>query len=179
MTFGRLRATSIVCTLRGSANGTPRPMNPPIAPAAPNGELASPSPASGAPVRAHLYLFYLGTTVWTLFFLGGLPSDYYQQWPWGWSLVVLVMIPTLGLARLAPRLHRDVLSTLSHASAYRLIAVYVTLPLALYDALYLGWHQQRGLSFLWTHWYLSVFYLIPWILLPPLAQRHAPDEHDP
>ena len=49
------------------------------------------------------------------------------------------------------------------------IAFYMTVPLFAYDYLYLAVHQQRGWSFLQTHWYLSAFYVIPWVLLPPIA----------
>ena len=45
----------------------------------------------------------------------------------------------------------------------------MTVPLFFYDYLYLAVHQARGLSFLQTHWYLTAFYAIPWMLLPVIA----------
>lgn len=52
---------------------------------------------------------YWATTFWTLFFLGGLGSDYYQRWPWYWSLIIVALAPTVlpALAALqAVRHHR-------------------------------------------------------------------------
>ena len=45
----------------------------------------------------------------------------------------------------------------------------MTVPLLFYDYLYLAIHQQRGWMFMQTHWYLTVFYVIPRLLLPPIA----------
>ena len=49
------------------------------------------------------------------------------------------------------------------------LAIYMTEPFLAYDYLYLGMHQQRGKSFLTTHWYLTAFYVIPWLMLPGIA----------
>ena len=49
------------------------------------------------------------------------------------------------------------------------IGFYMTVPLLFYDYLYLAIHQQRGWMFMQTHWYLTVFYVIPRLLLPPIA----------
>ena len=51
------------------------------------------------------------------------------------------------------------------------IALYMTVPLFVYDYLYLAVHQQRGWAFLETHWYLTLFYVLPWVLLPVVAWR--------
>ena len=45
----------------------------------------------------------------------------------------------------------------------------MTVPLFIYDYLYLAVHQQRGWAFLQTHWYLTAFYPLPWLLLPAIA----------
>ncbi len=49
------------------------------------------------------------------------------------------------------------------------IAFYATAPLFVYDYLYLAIHQARGLAFLKSYWYLTVFYVLPWAVLPPIA----------
>lgn len=51
------------------------------------------------------------------------------------------------------------------------IAFYMALTLFVYDYLYLAVHQSRGWVFLETRWYLTAFYVIPWLLLPVIAVR--------
>jgi hypothetical protein len=49
------------------------------------------------------------------------------------------------------------------------IAFYFTVPLAIYDWLYCGVNLGHGMQFISTFWYLSVYYIIPWLLLPTVA----------
>lgn len=112
----------------------------------------------------HLYLFYLATTFWALFYLGGLPSNYYQDWPWPLSLVVILVLPSMGFLVLVRQLSRGLLACLEPRRVALWAALYMTLPLLVYDLIYLGWHERRGLHFVVTHWYLSAFYVIPWLL---------------
>jgi hypothetical protein len=49
------------------------------------------------------------------------------------------------------------------------IAFYFTVPLAAYDYLYCGLVLDRGIGFLWEYWYLTVYYVIPWLLAPAMA----------
>jgi hypothetical protein len=59
------------------------------------------------------------------------------------------------------------------------IAFYFTVPLAVYDYLYCGLVLDRGIGFLWEFWYLTVYYVIPWVLAPAialLANRIAKDQ---
>jgi hypothetical protein len=49
------------------------------------------------------------------------------------------------------------------------LAFYFTVPLAVYDWLYCGVYLRHGLAFLARFWYLTVYYIIPWILFPALA----------
>jgi len=49
------------------------------------------------------------------------------------------------------------------------MAFYFTVPLAVYDWLYCGVYLGSGFQFIIQYWYLSVYYVIPWILLPFVA----------
>ena len=49
------------------------------------------------------------------------------------------------------------------------LAFYFTVPLAVYDSLYCGLYLSNGVQFLSSYWYLTVYYVIPWVLLPLLA----------
>ena len=48
-------------------------------------------------------------------------------------------------------------------------AFYFTVPLAIYDWLYCGVYLGHGMQFLSRFWYLSVYYAIPWVVLPAVA----------
>jgi hypothetical protein len=123
----------------------------------------------------HLYLFYLGTTFWALFFLGGLGSDYYQRWDWRLCLVVVVILPTLMFYVLGRQLLAGLLRDAPRPWAAGAMAFHVTVPLAIYDGIYLGWHQGLGAGFVVTHWYLSVLYVIPWLMVPLIARGASHD----
>ena len=116
--------------------------------------------------RHHLRLFILATAVWAGFLLGGLP-DYYRQYSTafmlGFDLLVLLPISVALYLVLcgAARLRR--------MSAALWIAFYFTVPLTVYDWLYCGLVLGRGIAFLWEYWYLTVYYLIPWLLAPAIV----------
>ena len=61
-------------------------------------------------------------------------------------------------------------------------AFYFTVPLAIYDWLYCGLYLGHGMRFVGRFWYLSVYYAIPWAVLPLVAlmldQRSAKEGHD-
>ena len=117
------------------------------------------------------------TRSWAAFWAAGLPS-YYQQYSRTFMiwLDAIVLIPLsvvfLLVLRRAPQTRRIGLSLW--------MAFYFTVPLAVYDWLYCGVFLGHGLGFLWRYWYLSVYYVIPWPLLPGLAavlnHRGAPQD---
>jgi hypothetical protein len=114
----------------------------------------------------HWHLFCLATTWWTLFFILGLPSDYFQTTPI-WLIILFGEIaPAIALCYFV---WRRCSRTQSRAETWQRaawIAFYMTVPLFIYDYLYLAIHQSRGWSFLLSHWYLTAFYVIPWVLSP-------------
>lgn len=119
----------------------------------------------------HWHLFCLGTTWWTLYFILGLPSNYFQTTSVWLILIGGVIFPTVALTAFGwRRCQRESARQPAHvwACAAR-IAFYMTVPLFGYDYLYLALHQRRGWSFLISHWYLTVFYVIPWLLMPMVA----------
>ena len=115
----------------------------------------------------HWHLFCLATTWWTLYFMAGLGSDYFQNTPVWMVLIFGELMPALALAYFGWRRCRRAPQQAWTIAFW--IAFYMTLPLFAYDYLYLAAHQGRGLSFLQTHWYLTAFYAIPWLLLPSIA----------
>jgi hypothetical protein len=116
--------------------------------------------------RAHLRLLLVATISWAGFWVAGLPA-YYQQYSRTFMMWfdVLVLVPLsavfLFVLHRAPQKRRIALSLW--------MAFYFTVPLAVYDWLICGVLLGHGLGFVWRYWYLSVYYVIPWPLLPCLA----------
>lgn len=116
----------------------------------------------------HLSLFTMATTMWTMFLLCGLSSDYYADWPFWAQSILIVLLPTIILIvivhfRTRRMTRREALVVACWT------AFYFTAPYLVYDWLYLGLHQGRGASFLVSHWYLTIFYIVPWMTLPWVA----------
>lgn len=81
---------------------------------------------------------------------------------WFDSVLALVLIPVFYRVLSRVRLDRRLARSLW-------IAFYVTVPLAIYDWFYCGVFLGHGLHFLVRYWYVSVYYVIPWIMLPACA----------
>jgi len=43
---------------------------------------------------------------------------------------------------------------------------YISVPLFIYDLLYCGLYLDHGMNFLDKYWYLTVYYILPWVLFP-------------
>ena len=117
-------------------------------------------------IRGHSGVFLIATVVWAGFWLAGLPS-YYQQYSdvqmiWFDSLVLIpiAVIVYLVLRRLRPE---------KRLASALWLAFYFTVPLAVYDWLYCGLYLDHGVQFISSYWYLTVYYAIPWVLLPLVA----------
>lgn len=114
----------------------------------------------------HLRLFVLATSTWMAFWILGSPSYYQQYSTWtmaGFSVTLLAV-----LALLLPRVFRRIRVD-RRMTAACWMASYFSVPLAAYDALYCGVHLGHGWAFLWRYWYLTVYYFVPWLLLPAAA----------
>lgn len=124
--------------------------------------------------RAHLKLLVQSVLAWFGFWLLGLP-DYYQQYSAaavGMGCVILSVATSLlclwVLLRTPPSRRSAVAFWLS---------VYFTVPFAVLDTWYCGVYLGHGSAYLWEYWYLTVFYVSPWLTLLPTAallQRHGP-----
>jgi hypothetical protein len=116
--------------------------------------------------RSHIRLFLVATSVWAGFLIGGLPS-YYQQYSTTTMVIfdLVVLVPITGVVYFVLRGVRG--GRRLQVSAW--IAFYFTVPLAIYDWLYCGVYLGHGMQFLTNFWYLSIYYVIPWVLLPTVA----------
>ena len=117
-------------------------------------------------IRGHIGFLLIASVVWAGFWIAGLPS-YYQQYStlrmiWFDSLVLIPIaaIAYLFLRRLRPGRRLTIALWL---------AFYFTVPLAIYDWLYCGLYLRHGVQFLSKYWYMTLYYAIPWVLLPLIA----------
>ena len=114
--------------------------------------------------KAHVSLLLQFVSFWLVFWLVGWP-DYYQQWPAPLIGAASVLLSTLislfalwVIAAAAPERR----ATLAFWYAF-----YFTAPLAALDTLYCGVHLGLGPAYVVKFWYLSVFYLTPWLTFTP------------
>ncbi|MGD8504426.1 MAG: hypothetical protein PVF76_03085 [Syntrophobacterales bacterium] len=116
--------------------------------------------------RGHIRIFLIATVVWVGFWVAGLPF-YYQQY----SNVLMVWFDSLVLIPIATIVY-FVLRPLRPERRLTIslwLAFYFTVPLAVYDWLYCGLYLGHGVQFISRYWYLTVYYAIPWVLLPLMA----------
>lgn len=116
--------------------------------------------------REHLRLLAGATIVWAAFWIAGLP-DYYRQYTTR-ALVAfeLLLLVPVGLAGYLALRRRRRASRTARAIA---ISFWFTVPLFLYDLAYCGIHLGHGLGFVVPYWYLTAYYVVPWLLFPATA----------
>jgi hypothetical protein len=104
--------------------------------------------------------------VWSLFLLAGMP-DYYLQYS-RQSMILFVVLLLIPISTIIIYIFKPLKSgrRMTIALWY---AFYFTIPLAIYDSLYCGLYLGYGIGFVGVFWFLSVYYLIPWILFPLIA----------
>lgn len=117
-------------------------------------------------LQRHLKLLIQAIFVWFAFWLLGLP-DYYQQYAQTslaiGSIVLSVLISLMAIVvlqrgRPATRMSRALW-----------ISFYYTVPFAALDYAYCGIYLGHGAAYVGKYWYLSIFYLTPWLTFPPTA----------
>ena len=116
-------------------------------------------------IRNHLYLFYLVTSFWTFFLLGGLWSDYYQTWSIIQSLIVVDLIPAVVMVIIGPSLI-NLTSRQKPIFAGFVVAFYFSIPFFVYDYIYIFLYLNKPISYLIDYWYLTLFSIIPWLSFP-------------
>ena len=112
----------------------------------------------------HIRLLVFVTIAWFLFWLVGLP-DYYQQYSTKIMIIFdLAILPPIWLiVYLSVKKARP--GRALNASIWW--AFYISFPLFIYDLIYAGIYLGDGIKFLRNYWYLTVYYILPWILFPP------------
>ena len=117
-------------------------------------------------LRKHFQLLIIVTAAWFLFWVAGLP-DYYQQYSTAFMIVfdVLVLPPIWFLIyRRAKKARQGRALKVSLWWAF-----YISIPLFIYDLVYCSLYLGHGATFLTKYWYLTAYYILPWIIFPPMG----------
>ena len=114
----------------------------------------------------HLGLLVQGSLCWAAFWICGLPAYYQQYSPVLLGIGCILITVATGLAAIAVLIRSSPDRRLERALW---VSFYFTVPFAVFDSLYCGLYLGHGIAFLGTYWYLSVFYLVPWLVFPPTA----------
>ncbi|MGH8105500.1 MAG: hypothetical protein ACREO1_01525 [Arenimonas sp.] len=116
--------------------------------------------------KKHLVLFLQASLVWAAFWLAGLPY-YFQQYSQLFLATGSILLSVLiSLAAIFVLLHARVETRMSRAFW---LSLYYTLPFAVYDTLYCGVYLGHGADYLYSYWYLTIFYITPWLTFMPTA----------
>ena len=114
--------------------------------------------------RCHLRLLVIVSVAWILFWVAGLPN-YYQQYSTKFMIIFdLAILPPIWLI-----VYRSIKKA-RPGKGFKISlwwSFYISFPLFIYDFLYCGIYLGKMTTFLWQYWYLTVYYVLPWIIFPP------------
>jgi hypothetical protein len=116
--------------------------------------------------RKHFTLLLQAVSVWAAFWVAGLPAYYQQYSLLAMAVASILLSVAISLAALFVLRRGRAESRLRRACW---LSVYYTIPFAALDAWYCGAYLGHGPGFLYTYWYLSVFYVTPWLTFIPTA----------
>ncbi len=117
-------------------------------------------------IKNHLQILIYATIVWILFFLAGIP-DYYLQYSTK-SIIGFVILLLIPFSIIIWFIFKPI-KTSRRVKISLWYSFYFTVPLSIYDFIYCGIYLGYGLKFIYVFWFLSVYYIIPWILFPLIA----------
>jgi hypothetical protein len=117
-------------------------------------------------LRKHVQLLVIVTVAWFLFWVAGLP-DYYQQYSnTSMFLFDLSVLPPIWFLIYRRAKKADPGQAMLVCLWW---AFYISVPLFFYDLVYCGLYLGRGANFLTEYWYLTAYYILPWLIFPPMG----------
>ena len=120
-------------------------------------------------LKRHFQLTIYSFLTWLSFYLVGLP-EYYQQWFLWAKLLILPLVTLLYFPVTRYTLQRYWRDG-RHLKNSCWLALYLTVPLFIYDYLLLAVHRELGIGFVIPYWYLTFFYFSFWIQFPYIGWR--------
>ena len=120
-------------------------------------------------VKNHIQLLIYSFFTWFTFYLVGLPA-YYQQWP---LIAKLAIIPIITVAYFPVTRYtlKKYWSNNQHFKNSCWLALYLTVPLFIYDYLLLAVYYKLGIQFVVPYWYLTFFYFSFWLQFPYIGWK--------
>ena len=114
--------------------------------------------------KRHIILFVIVLIAWITFYLIGLPSDYFTQWKTSEKILLSLVtffgiVPFLSFVTLV-LLGGDYFRTSIWFAFYASIVIFI------FDFIAVGIIEQKGISYIISHWPLSIAYLYVWIEIP-------------
>ncbi len=115
-------------------------------------------------IKTHLSLLIMSFLTWAFFVLVGLP-DYYQSWSYGASVLTVIGVTILYIP-LGRLLIKKMFTTNDYFKNSIWLAFYLTVPLFIYDYIFIGIVIGEGIEYIPKYWILSFFYFSFWIQFP-------------
>jgi len=112
-------------------------------------------------ISRHLKLLFIVTAAWILFFVAGLP-DYYQQY----STIAMIVFDIVVFPGLWSIGYRSIRKSRNRIASSLWLSFYFVVPLFIYDYFYCGIYLGYGIMFILKFWYLTVYYILPWLMYP-------------
>ncbi|HEY5808858.1 MAG TPA: hypothetical protein VIT67_12865 [Povalibacter sp.] len=115
----------------------------------------------------HIRLLIQSLVIWIAFWILGLPN-YYQQYSdpaLGVACTVLSVAICLAALRILLRSRVE-----NRAARAFWCSVYYTATFAILDTLYCGIYLGHGAEYIARYWYLTVFYVTPWLTFIPIER---------
>jgi len=115
-------------------------------------------------LKYHLILASIGIVAWAVFYIIGLPSNYFQDWSTS-EKILISLITCFGVAPLISIVTMIMLNQ-DYIKTGIWLAFYTSISLVLIDLVVCGMIQGGGFTIFVSHWYLTLGYFYVWIIGP-------------
>jgi hypothetical protein len=114
--------------------------------------------------KDHIILILVCTIAWIVFYLIGIPSNYFQTW----NHTDQMLLTLITFSALVPLIAFSTIILLNqqYVKTSVWLAFYASVIPLLLDFIVIGILKGYGIHFLISHWYLTVAYVYVWILSP-------------
>lgn len=115
-------------------------------------------------IKKHLILTAVAFLAWAAFYLIGLSSDYFLSW----STAEKILITWIGFFAIFPLICFFLVVFLEgdYFKTSLWVALYASVGPFIFDSIVVGFIGGKGMSFLISHWYLTIGYLEALIVMP-------------
>lgn len=121
----------------------------------------------GLKLKTHAGLLAMSFVTWLIFVIIGLP-DYYQSWSLNAQVIIVIAVHVIYIP-LTPFILKK-LDNKEYLKNSWWLALYLTLPLFIYDYIFIVLIGGDNMSFVFRYWYLSLFYFSFWMEFPLIAR---------